>query len=434
MFKMSNDQTYLEPPGMSQDLRPRIGILDHTASMSGGEIALLNFITRIDRSRFDPVVVLFSDGPLREKITRAGCRCILFPLSASVSKVSKDSLGGSFILRVPQVWKSMVFMLRLAALLKREQFDLIHTNSLKSDILGGVAARISGIPVIWHVRDRIETDYLPAMATRIFRLLARFVPNCVIANSVSTLNTLQLANGTEGRQVRVAIYSGFAGGPVSHVVHDGTPCKSSGATEHSTGQNAVVGLVGRLTPWKGQHIFIRAAAEVLKKFPLTRFQIIGSALFGESEYEREIRALTERLGISGSVEFMGFRTDVSVVIANLTVLVHASTTGEPFGQVIVEGMAAGKPIVATNGGGVPEIVVDGETGILVPMGDADMMTAAICRLLHDPSMAERMGAAGAKRAHKLFTIERTVHNIEQVYDLMLSREPATGTFAAALVQ
>ena len=124
-----------------------------------------------------------------------------------------------------------------------------------------------------------------------------------------------------------------------------------------------------------------------RRFPKARFVIIGAALFGEDGYEREIRQLSAQLGLEEVVEFAGFRPDVQCAIAELDLVVHASTTGEPFGQVIIEGMAAGKPVVATNGGGVPEIVEDGQTGILVPMGDAPALAEAICRVLADPAQA-----------------------------------------------
>src|SRR5207302_666535 len=145
----------------------------------------------------------------------------------------------------------------------------------------------------------------------------------------------------------------------------------------------VIGLVGRISHWKGQHIFIAAAAQVVKRFPSARFEIIGSALFGESAYEEEVRSQVKSLGLEGVVTFTGFCEEVLVRIQGLDILVHASTIGEPFGQVVVEGMVLGKPVVATNGGGVPEIVVNGETGVLVEMGDATAMAEAICGLLAD---------------------------------------------------
>jgi glycosyltransferase involved in cell wall biosynthesis len=134
--------------------------------------------------------------------------------------------------------------------------------------------------------------------------------------------------------------------------------------------------------------------------------------------------LARTLGIERSVEFTGFRNDVPDLIRGLDLIVHASTTGEPFGQVIVQGMAAGKPVVATNGGGVPEIVVDGTTGLLVPMDDAPALGAAICKLLAAPETAAAMGKAGRKRVLEHFTIEQSARKVEAVYAEVLAREPA----------
>lgn len=394
----------------------KIAILDHTAALGGGEIALLNFVRLLDRSKYDPVVVLFSDGPLRDQLTHACVRSTLIPLNKKVVNARKDTLGARTLVKIPQLISALGFSLRLMDYLRSEGFALIHTNSLKSDILGGIAGKIARIPVIWHVRDRIETDYLPTSVVGAFRMLAKFIPTCVVANSAATLETLRLP----ANRFRATVPSGISLGPSLRVVHDGTHASMGEENpDRPTGQIPIVGMVGRLSPWKGQHIFIKAASEVLKRFPQCRFQIVGSALFGEDYYETGIRELANRLGISDSVELLGFRTDAAQLMANFRILVHASTTGEPFGQVIVEGMAAGKPIVATDGGGVPEIVVDGVTGILVPMGDAGSMARAICRLLEDEQLSHRMGIAGNLRVRERFDIEQTVKKIEKIYDSLL---------------
>jgi glycosyltransferase involved in cell wall biosynthesis len=208
-------------------------------------------------------------------------------------------------------------------------------------------------------------------------------------------------------------------------VHDGIPIEDlpveekRGVAPECSSRETRVGIIGRISPWKGQHIFLEAAAAVLKEFSGTRFQIIGSALFGEEDYERTLRAQEQALGLSGSVEWLGFRTDVPALIRDLDILVHASTVGEPFGQVVVEGMAAGKPVVATHGGGIPEIVEDGVSGVLVPMNDAPAMAAAISGLLREPARACALGIAGRERVRSHFTIERTARQVEQVYDAML---------------
>ena len=120
----------------------------------------------------------------------------------------------------------------------------------------------------------------------------------------------------------------------------------------------------------------------------------------------------------------------------MDIIVHASTTGEPFGQVIIEGMAAGKPVVATNGGGVPEIVEDNETGFLVPMKDSCAMAAAISRLLADPPLAHRMGQRGRDRVQRHFTIEQTARKVEEVYQNLMAlhrpRRHATASNASGV--
>jgi glycosyltransferase involved in cell wall biosynthesis len=166
---------------------------------------------------------------------------------------------------------------------------------------------------------------------------------------------------------------------------------------------------------------LQAAALVFKAFPNARFVIVGAALFGEDEYDMEVRRLPKRLGIEDVVEFAGFRSDIAHVIASLDLVVHASTMGEPFGQVIIEGMAAGKPVVATNGGGVPEIVEDGRTGILVPMGDAQAMADAVCRIIADPARAKEMGIQGRRRVENYFTVEMTAFKVEAVFRTVLCR-------------
>jgi glycosyltransferase involved in cell wall biosynthesis len=343
---------------------------------------------------------------------------IVVPLTSDIADVRKDSLGGATLLRVADIYRSFKFVWRLSRILSDQQIDIVHTNSLKADILGGIAARLAGLPLIWHIRDRIEDDYLPASIAKIFRLAARFIPTEIIANSAATLNTLHLPNRLRGNTV----YSGVELASRARVVHDGTPSRTDQYPATVVASTTkVIGMVGRITPWKGQHIFIHAASQIRSRFPHVRFQIIGGALFDEAGYEKQVHELTAKLGLNDAVEFLGFRENVPELISAMDVLVHASTTGEPFGQVIIEGMAAGKPVVATDGGGVPEIVVDGVTGFLVAMGDAAAMAGAICRLLENPEAAREMGQAGLLRVEQQFTIDQTAKRIEHIYLNLASR-------------
>ena len=169
------------------------------------------------------------------------------------------------------------------------------------------------------------------------RWLAALGPRAIVANSFATLETLPAL----AMRKAVVAYPGLA--PEAFEVdtraeRDGTP---------------LAGIVGRVSPTKGQREFLQAAAAVAVGHPDARFSVVGGALFGEHDYESQLQSLADRLGIADRVEFTGWVADAAVRVASLSVLVHASPVPEPFGQVIVEAMAAGVPVVATAAGGVP---------------------------------------------------------------------------------
>ena len=418
--------------------------LDHTAKMGGGEIALLNLIAALDREHYRPVVVLAAEGPLVAKLQAAGAEARVEPLAAAILETRKDRLGLRSLLRLGQAWACLGYSLRLARLARKLGADLIHTNSLKADLYGGLAGRLAGIPVLWHVRDSIDGHYLPAPVAAAFRCLSRVIPTAVVANSESTLQTLRLGR----RKLAATVYSGIAassGAPPTFsslpdawdvdirqmVIHDGCDAQAFGPaqvfgfrTPPAAPLAPVVALVGRIADWKGQHIFIEAAALVRNRFPEARFQIIGAPLFGEHEYEKALHRQVAELGVGDRVAFLGFREDVPALLARADIVVHASTLGEPFGQVVIEGMAAGKPVVATNGGALPEIVIPGETGLLVPMGDAPALAVAIESLLANPSWGAALGAAGRRRVQERFTIAQRAGKIERIYEHLLHGRPA----------
>jgi glycosyltransferase involved in cell wall biosynthesis len=390
----------------------RVLFFDHTAAISGGEIALANLVRHLNPEEVHATIALGSDGPLRERLQNA--EVFVLPLAPGIATQKKDLLGFRSLLRLGDIARTIKYVFSLMRFIQERRIEIVHTNSLKADIIGGMAGRLSRRKVVWHVRDRIEPDYLPRSVVRVFRFLSRVMPHYIIANSAATLRTLCLRPGA----LATSIPSGVELSERTAVVHDGTAPQPIACDSHSGFR---IGLIGRISPWKGQHIFIRAAAQVQRYFPHARFVIIGAALFGEEKYNEEVRTLPGQLGIEPMVEFTGFCNDIPRMVATLDLVVHASTTGEPFGQVIIEGMAAGKPVVATNGGGVPEIVEDGRTGILVPMGDAQAMADAICRIMVDPDKAAEMGRLGRQRVMERFTSDHTARRVQAVYEELLPR-------------
>jgi glycosyltransferase involved in cell wall biosynthesis len=386
----------------------RVLYLDHTAKLSGGELALARLLGALDRARVEPVVVLAEEGPLRELLVRQCIDTYVLPLDERVRNVSKDSLGVAGLLgqigSLHGLWR---YARRVSRFARQRHVDLIYTNSLKSDIYGALAARLAGLPLVWHVRDRIEDSYLPRPAVWLMRLLARHLPACVVANSASTLARLRLG---EGRRTAV-IASGLT---PEHIERCGAPRPANPVPQ--------IGIIGRLAPWKGQDVFLAAAAMLLRQGLSARFRIAGSAMFGEQAFEQQLRQQAVELGLTGHVEFLGF-SDVPPLLSSLDILVHASRIPEPFGQVIIEGLAAGLPVVASDGGGAREIIENGRTGMLVPMGDAGALAAALAQLLTQPERARSLAAAGREHVLKHFTIEQSARSSEALYET-LARRPA----------
>ncbi|MDF2441486.1 MAG: hypothetical protein JWN98_2470, partial [Abditibacteriota bacterium] len=352
------------------------------------------------------------DGPLRHKLQECDVETRVMELSSRVVGTRKDTLGVRSLLQVSTIFRMLAYCRRLARFCQTRDIDIVHTNSLKADLFGGVAAVLARRPVIWHVRDRIADDYLPSPVVIAFRWLCRILPTHVIAISNATLETLHLPS----TQATV-VHDGVIDHGHSHNRDSQNKSVQSGIVE----AGALIGIIGRVTRWKGQHIFLQAAAQVQQQFPQTRFRIIGASLFGEEEYQAELERMVEELGLCDCVEFTGFVPDVLDHLQELDILVHASITSEPFGLVVAEGMMAAKPVVATKGGGVLEVVQDGVTGRLVPMGDADAMAEALKELLAKPEAAHAMGRAGQKRVQEHFTIELTVNRIQQLYDTVWQR-------------
>ena len=394
---------------MQEQATIRVLLFDHTAVLGGGELSLVELVKRFDRNRVSATVLLGSHGPL-EELLQDHVPVQFLPMNPRVRRMARASVGLARFDGLAALAQSVAYVGRLARLLRVQRFDVIHTNSLKSCILGGVAGRLAGCRVVWHVRDRIEEDYLPRRAVRLMRFAARILPHLVVANSRATLGTLHL-NGT-----------------ASAVVPSGVDLTKffPSTDEPATDSRKLIGLIGRICPWKGQHIFIEAAKKVHAVCPATTFQIVGAALFGEAGYEVECRELVRKHSLEQAVEFTGFRERVDPVIRSLDILVHASVLGEPFGQVIVQGMASGKPVIATNGGGVPEIIVHGETGVLVEMGNAEAMAAAILSLLHDPETARRIGERGRLHVQQHFNIEQSALKVMDVYETAVAGKRRVG--------
>ncbi|MFD1772707.1 glycosyltransferase family 4 protein [Paenibacillus rhizophilus] len=375
----------------------RVAYIDHTARWSGGEVALFNILTHIGE-QVDPLVILAEEGALADRLRDKGIDVRIVPLDESIRSRGRNTVN----LGAPAAaMKLLAYGRRLAPLLKKERVACVHTNSLKSALYGTVAAKMAGVPLIWHIRDHIGAPYLKPVVAKAIRLLSRLLPNGVIANSKSTLSALELPRSKK----TLVVYSAFA--------------KAIGGVAGRADQKDFnVLLVGRLAEWKGQHILLEAAKK-LRSNGRVKFWLAGDALFGEDEYKKKLIATIEREGLN-NVSLLGHVEDIQGLMQQADLLVHTSITPEPFGQVIVEGMAAGLPVIASNEGGPVEIVVPGETGLLIEPGNPAILAESINWMLDHPEERERMAEAGIKRVKEHFVIENTVKEIVAYYKGLLA--------------
>jgi glycosyltransferase involved in cell wall biosynthesis len=254
---------------------------------------------------------------------------------------------------------------------------------LKASVVGGIAARLARVPVVWHQRELVADERMPRAARHALRWLARTTATVVVVNSDATARSLGARDG--GPPVFV----------VPDCVDDGTEVRSVPVRDAS---HVTVGVIGRLAPQKGQREFLVAFATAFADEPSVCARVVGAALFGEDDYAASLRDLASELGVSDRVEFVGFVPAVGTELARLDVLVVPSLVPEGFGLTVIEGMAAGLPVVAPDAGGPADIVTDGVDGVLVPPGDAVALASALRRLASDPPTRQRLGDAARRRA------------------------------------
>lgn len=348
--------------------------LDHSAELSGGEIALMRLLMGLPWVKAH--VILGQDGPLVGHLRAVGATVEVLAFGPT-GAVRKDSLRGPRAVMAGAVGTAR-YVWAVRRRLRALQPNLVHTNSLKSGFYGCLAARLAGIPAVWHLRDRLAEDYLPKKAIQLTRLATRFLPEAVVCNSHETQRYVA---GSARR---------------SWVVYDSATAPSGQECLDREEPFTFV-MIGRMAPWKGQILFLDAFA---RAFPerATRARLVGSAMFGEDDYAELVRAHVAELGLGHVVELVGFREDIASELATADALVHCSLSAEPFGQVVVEGMAAGLPVIAAAAGGPAEIVHHLVDGLLFTPGSEVELATAMRLLVEEGSLRAKLSAAAVRRA------------------------------------
>ena len=294
--------------------------------------------------------------------------------------------------------------------------DLVHCHAgVAGSILARLGAKLAGVPLISHVH--IENKFNDVLWIRRMQVwldnMTTHLTDEIVAISEDTRRSL-IRQGISSRKVRV-----IRNGIRVDIDANGKNVEWARAALGIKGVGLVVGTVARLCPVKGQREFILAAGQVRNKFPDATFMIVGEDLEFDGNYRAELERLSERLGLDGYVQFVGFRRDASRLMHAFDLFVLPSWI-EGLPVTILEAMAAGKPVIATPVGGVAELVVDGETGLLVPPRDPERLAQTITAMLQTPVVARRMGSKGFERVRQQFSQGEMVGQVMGLYEKVCS--------------
>ena len=378
--------------------------VSQTAEKGGAELFMLDLIAH------GPAgwnACFFTGGPAEHELAAIGRQPMVLAASTTLSTVRREASALNLIGAA-----GGVALLARALARAARGYRVVCANSQKALFVSALATRLMRRPLVWVVHDIITDPAFSRNTRRAAVLFANLFASRVVANSKASAEAF-IAAGGRADKVRI-VYCGFD--PAAHP--QGSPTAARELRQRfGLSEGPVVGLFGRLTPWKGQHVLLKA----MKALPGVQALIVGSALFGEDAYVAELRQLAQAEGVAERVHFAGFQNDVATIMAGVDIVLHTSTHAEPFGRVVVEGMLAGRPVIATSGGGVNEIVADGENGLLVPPNDPPALAAAVSRLMKDQELARRIAAQGRASAATRFNIDQTCNDMVEVLGEVITK-------------
>jgi glycosyltransferase involved in cell wall biosynthesis len=386
------------------DQRRRVLAVIASSSLGGAEQVLLSLLQGIDRDRFAVWVACHGDGPMLEAYRRHA--------------------AGVWTLDLLDVFDART-VARLARLMARLRCDVVHTHLWTADVLGGLAAARARVPArvatvhgeYFRAADvagirRVRRRALSAGYRAVYRLFPR-----VIAVADSVRRDLVTRPGLRVRPDQVVvIHNGV--GPLPALP---APPSGEDAARGTPPRAPTVLVAANFYPIKGHRDLVEAMPRVLQRCPNVQF-----VLAGDGPTLPAIRRAVEARGLGASVRFAGAVPDARGLLAQSDALVVPSRS-EGLPLAVLEALALGKPVVATRVGGIPEIVTDGATGLLVPPEDPGAMAEALVRLLAEPALARALGAAGREVAGTRFAAAAMVRRTERVYlELAGGRRPARG--------
>ncbi len=386
-------------------MKTKILYLDHAPYEGGAEVSLKELVKNLDKKLFEAVVVCPKNAPYAKELADARIRIIDFHYHWTAYKF---------------IFPLLYDVIRLIGIIRRESPQIIHTNTRVTNQLGGLiniccqAVRLSGCQAVFnHVRDR---DPLP-----FWKLKLIGNADLLIANSKKTKEFL-VTGGVSQDKIRL-IYNGV---DINKFDSERFNCVVSKEKLGISENQKVITAIGQIYPRKGISFFIKALKipelneGILQgKLSKVKFFIVGEDPTPNQHNLTLLKSLVSEMNLENVVDFLGYRIDIPEILAATDIFVLPSLE-EPFGRVLIEAMAMKLPVIATNVGGIPEIIEEGKNGFLVPAQNPTALAEKLLILLKDDKMRQEFGLTGRRIVEEKFTLEKHVEQIENIYKSKVS--------------
>lgn len=377
-------------------------IVNQSAELYGADKAILELIHNFPEN-YNPIVVLHEDGPLKEILLKKGIQVI----HTSVIKVKRGILKPAFFLKLPVTILNSI--LRIKKELNGKKIHLVHSNAT-SVFIGAFYSYFFRIPHLWHVHEIIEK---PKRVALVYPKIIHFFADKIIFNSVATSNHFTSIYPKINRKSSI-IYNG----------QERNVAKSSAAVIHkmktSFGSDVenklIIGLIGRISQLKGQDLLLDAYRILLKKNEAIHLVFIGSVVKGKEGYLNTMLHKIKTNDLQQRVSFVDFQENIWPYYDAMDIVVVPSTEKESFGLVATEAMLSKKPVVAANHGGLIEIVVPNETGLLFEANNTVALADQLQFLINHPELLPEFGKNGHHRVTTFFSTKKFVQHFKEQYD------------------
>ncbi len=386
----------------------RVLVVNRVGYLGGVERIILTLADSLDAFGWHPVLACPDDGPLAQAARAQGT--VVAPCGFDRMRITPNPL---VLARYPLAMKQGA-----ADILRRcreTKPDLIHVHHPVTALYALPAAWRLRIPIVLHVHETLPAKRLYALALR--AVLPRVASVLCVSKAALALATAMGADPAQARVVHNGVDERFL-----HVTQATPP-----AMVQAAGPGPHVGVFGVLEPRKAQHVLLEAAASLAAEFPTAHFWLVGPAAQADKQaYADRLQAMAAAEPLHGRVTLAGFQADMIDWLSAMDLVVQPSVAYESFGMSLAEALTLGRPVVAARTGGMPEVVVEGQTGLIVPPGDAAALAEALRTLLHSPERRAAFGAQGAADARARFSPEVFRRHVTQAYGAVLRQNRKVG--------